>query len=164
MGNLATRFSIGEKIGVGFGLVGLLFLAVIWQFHDTLHRSMHDYTQLQAIQGATKDRMLSIESALLRARGAEQHFLQTRDLHQAQRVINHIHAAILEAASLSKIDPQNHALSDEITGDLENYLQHFKEVKAAWIMKGLNENAGLQGSFRQAVHDLQARASNLPAI
>ena len=36
MGTLARKLRIGEKIGFGFGIVGLLFLGVVWQYHDTL--------------------------------------------------------------------------------------------------------------------------------
>ena len=54
MGRFASKLRIGEKIGFGFGLVGLLFLGVIWQYHNTLHRSLTDYRQLQDIFAAKR--------------------------------------------------------------------------------------------------------------
>ena len=46
MKQLSSKLRIGEKIGLGFGLVGVIFLAVIWQYHDTLQRSLDDYQRL----------------------------------------------------------------------------------------------------------------------
>lgn len=54
MGKLASKLRIGEKIGFGFGLVGLLFLGVIWQYHSTLQQSLVDYQHLQDHFGAKK--------------------------------------------------------------------------------------------------------------
>ncbi|MET0012381.1 MAG: hypothetical protein ABW085_13460 [Sedimenticola sp.] len=157
----ATQLRIGEKIGIGFGIVGLLFLLVTWQFQDTLERSLSDYRQLQNVQAATKDRILAIEVELLQARAAEKLFLMTRDQHHAQRVNEHITAARRESDHLSGIDDKSLKLSEEIDGYLQRYLAHFNNVETAWIRKGLDENSGLQGSFREAVHNLEAMAGNL---
>ncbi|MES9960578.1 MAG: hypothetical protein ABW089_09095 [Sedimenticola sp.] len=157
----ATQLRIGEKIGIGFGIVGLLFLLVIWQFQDTLERSLSDYRQLQNVQAATKDRILAIEVELLQARAAEKLFLMTRDQHHAQRVNERITAARRESDLLSGIDDKTRKLSEEIDDYLQSYLAHFNNVETAWIHKGLDENSGLQGSFREAVHNLEAMAGNL---
>jgi hypothetical protein len=39
MKNFLRNLRIGEKIGLSFGLVGLLFLGVMWQYHTTYGRS-----------------------------------------------------------------------------------------------------------------------------
>ena len=36
MGHIISKLRIGEKTGFKFGLVGLLFLTVIFQYHNTL--------------------------------------------------------------------------------------------------------------------------------
>ncbi|MES9913532.1 MAG: hypothetical protein ABW126_14175 [Candidatus Sedimenticola sp. 4PFRAG1] len=161
MHNLAIQLRIGEKIGIGFGLVSLLFLGVIWQFQDTLNRSLGDYKQLQSVQAASKDKILAIESELLQARMAEGLFRSTRDLHMAERVEEHINAAQMQSSQLLKIDTEAEKLSDMLSEHLQNYLDHFQQVEAAWVHKGLDENSGLQGSFREAVHDLETMAGNL---
>ena len=43
MGNLFNKLRLGETIGLSFGLVGLFFLGVIWQYHSILEQSLVDY-------------------------------------------------------------------------------------------------------------------------
>lgn len=161
MHKLITHLRIGEKIGIGFGIVGLLFLGVIWQYQDTLNHTLIDYRQLQNIQSASKDRILTIESELLQARMAEKQFRIKRDAQQGQILREHIGAARRESDSLSTINAESARLAEEFNAYLQSYLQHFDAVEAAWSRKGLDENGGLQGSFRDAVHDLEAMAQNL---
>lgn len=161
MKNLMIRLRIGEKIGIGFGIVGLLFLGVIWQYHNTLNHSLSDYRDLQTFQGARKDRLLAINNELLQARVAEKLFRSDRDLLQAQRVIEHFNNAQLESSSLSKIDGHSARLSKVFEGHLQDYMMHFQAVVDAWNIKGLDENSGLQGSFREAAHELEGMASGL---
>ena len=40
MGKWSRSLRIGEKIGFGFGIVGLLFLGVIWGYHSTLQQAL----------------------------------------------------------------------------------------------------------------------------
>ncbi len=163
MRKLMTQLSIGEKIGIGFGLVGLLFLIVIWQYQSTLNRSLTDYKVLQNIEMPKKDQILAIETNFLRARLAEQAFRNGRDPQTAQAVYRHIGNALKNAEALSQPEqgPGPANAGGEIRGLLEDYGEHFKAVDAAWVSKGINENSGLQGSFREAAHDLQALAGNL---
>lgn len=46
MGKWFRQLRIGKKIGFGFGIVGLLFLGVIWGYHSTLPQALTDYRQL----------------------------------------------------------------------------------------------------------------------
>ena len=161
MRKLLIQLRIGEKIGIGFGIVGLLFLGVIWQYQETLTRSLADYRQLQDFHAARKDRVLGIETELLQAREAEQEFRLKRHPLQAQSVAQHLGTARQHAGLLAEIDAQSATLAKEFDGYLLDYLQHFQAVEAAWRSKGLDEDSGQQGSFRAAVHDLELMASNL---
>ena len=49
---LTSKLRIGEKIGLGFGLVGLLFLLVIWRYHHTLQGALDNYRVLQEVYEA----------------------------------------------------------------------------------------------------------------
>lgn len=161
MHKLITHLRIGEKIGIGFGIVGLLFLGVIWQYQNTLSRTLNDYRQLQEIQATAKDRVLTIKSELLQARLAEKKFRLHRDVQQAQILREHVSAARRESDSLAAINAESARLAGEFNAYLQSYLQHFEAVETAWSRKGLDEDSGLQGSFRDAVHDLEAMAQNL---
>jgi hypothetical protein len=43
MDKLLIQLRVGEKIAIGVGLVGLLFLGVIWFYQQTLNQSLTDY-------------------------------------------------------------------------------------------------------------------------
>lgn len=159
MTNLVNKFTnkwrIGEKIGFGFGLIGSLFLLVIWQYHTILNKSLNDYQQLIDIDGANKDAIINIELQLLNARQAEKNFLLNHQTSSSGLISVHINKALV---FVNQLPEQQAAL---FKNELGNYLNHFDLVNAAWIKKGLNENSGLQGSFRNAVHALEDMASGL---
>lgn len=163
MGRFASKLRIGEKIGFGFGLVGLLFLGVIWQYHNTLHRSLTDYRQLQDIFAAKKGYVLAIESSMLGALRAEKEFLMHRDETFVQEVARHVDRVLLEATALGKIDEGGQRAGGRIAELMETYHQRFLAIVNAWRKKGLDHNSGLQGAFRDAVHELEAMAGQLKA-
>ena len=161
MNKIANKLRIGEKIYFGFGLVGLLFLIVIWQYHSTLQSSLNDYQYLNDFYGAKKDKLLSIEVGLLNARQSEKDFLLKQNISYAQSTLQQIQRAQEKTTQLSDIDPSAEKTANQLQQYLTNYLKHFQRVIEAWEKKGLNENSGLQGSFRNAVHALESIVSGL---
>jgi len=63
---LSSKLRIGEKIGLSFGLVGLLFLGVIWHYHASLKQVLSGYERLHDIYETRKSRALEIEIQLRR--------------------------------------------------------------------------------------------------
>ena len=163
MGGFASKLRIGEKIGFGFGLVGLLFLGVIWQYHNTLYRSLTDYRQLQDIFNAKKGHVLAIESSMLEALRAEKEFLIRREEITVEKAGRHVDRVLGEAAALGKIDDAGAQTGRRIAELMETYHQRFLAIVNAWRKKGLDHNSGLQGAFRDAVHELEAMAGQLKA-
>lgn len=160
MGKITRNLLIGEKIGFGFGLVGLIFLVVIWQYHDTLKQSLGDYQKLQDVYVAKKVDMLTIENSLNVARQAEKEFLLTRDETLVSEVNRQLQQIRLTAASLGEINPASLDTANRITELLEIYQQKFKATVQAWRKKGLDHNSGLQGMFRNAAHELEAMSGH----
>ena len=74
----SSKLRIGEKIGVGFALVGLLFVGVVWHDHRTLRAVLGDYHQLQAVFEVRKSLALEMEIEMAAARDAEKSFLIQR--------------------------------------------------------------------------------------
>ena len=161
MNKIANKLRIVEKIYFGFGLVGLLFLFVIWQYHSTLQSSLNDYQYLNDFYGAKKDKLLSIEVGLLNARQSEKDFLLKHNINDAQSTLQQIQRAQEITTQLSDIDPSADKTANQLQQYLKNYLMHYQQVVEAWEKKGLNENSGLQGSFRNAVHALEAMVAGL---
>lgn len=158
MNRFTGKFLIGEKIGFGFGLVGLIFLLVIWQYHNTLQQSQDNYQHLQQVVVAKKVDMLNIESSMRAAHQAEKEFLLYRNEDIVLNVERNLRQALHTTTSLEQIDPESADIAQQITEFLTIYQQKFQATVQAWRKKGLDHNSGLQGTFRNAVHELEAMA------
>ena len=159
MGKWSRKLRIGEKIGFGFGVVGLLFLGVIWQYHTTLQQALTDYRQLHDVHGARKTEAMVIESSMLRAQHAEKNFVLSRNEAHAREVHESLERALGAAARMKAVEdePVSQRMSELING----YGKRFSDVVDAWRLKGLDHNSGLQGAFRNSVHELEDMAGRL---
>lgn len=155
-----NNLRIGEKIGLGFGLVGLLFLGVIWQYQMTLKQSLSDYQRLFDVFEIKKSLTLNIERFMLEARQAEKDFLIHRKEAVADKVTQYVGRIRQEAVKLKKIDADALAVGKQISMLTENYHTRFEALVAAWRKKGLDHNSGLQGRFRDRAHELEDLADN----
>jgi len=155
-----NNLRIGEKIGLGFGLVGLLFIGVIWQYQVTLKQSLSDYQRLLDVFEAKKSLTLNIELFLLEARRAEKDFLIHRKEAAADKVTQYVGRIRQEAVKLKKIDADALAVGEQISKFMKTYHTRFEALAAAWRKKGLDHNAGLQGRFRDRAHELEDLAEN----
>ncbi len=155
MAYLLSKLRIGEKIGLSFGLVGVLFLAVIWQYHSTLDRSLADYRGLIEIHDARKDLLLEIQAGILETRRAEKNFLLHREEAFAAEVSDRVGEVLALTAELAQIDEEAAQVAGEFSPLIETYLRRFEAIAEAWRNKGLDHNSGLQGAFRDAVHELE---------
>jgi PAS domain S-box-containing protein len=155
-----NNLRIGEKIGLSFGLVGLLFLGVIWQYHIILKQSLSDYQRLLDVFEAKKSLTLNIERFTLEARRAEKDFLIHRKEAAVDNVTQYVGRIREEAVKLKKIDADALAVGKQISVFIENYHTRFEALVAAWRKRGLDHNSGLQGRFRDRAHDLEDLADN----
>lgn len=161
MNRLASRLRIGEKIGLGFGLVILIFLGVIVHDQVALARLSADYERLHALYGARQSYAFGIERRLGAIRAAQSAFLTTRDLGAVAQVTREAAALEAKAAGLARLDETSQQAATEIRALVADYLSSFEAVVEAWRVKGLDENSGLQGAFRRTAHELEALAGSL---
>lgn len=161
MNRLASRLRIGEKIGLGFGLVILIFLGVIVHDQVALARLSADYERLHALYGARQSYAFGIERRLGAIRAAQSAFLTTRDLGAVAQVTREVAALEAKAAGLARLDETSQQAATEIRALVADYLSSFEAVVEAWRVKGLDENSGLQGAFRRTAHELEALAGSL---
>lgn len=163
---LATRLRIGEKMALGFGVLGLTFLGVIWHDRVVLDQVLADSIRLQSVYGARQAYAFEIERGLAAMRSAEQAFLARRDLAQADTLA--LEASRFEAATraLATLDASSAQTAEEIAGLVEDYRQRFEAIVEAWRVKGLDHDSGLQGAFRNSAHELEALmlAHGLPSL
>lgn len=78
MARFSSKLRIGEKLGLGFGLVGLLFVGVVWHYQQTLGAVLDDYRQLHDVFERRKSLAFEIEIDMAAAREAELNFLSQR--------------------------------------------------------------------------------------
>lgn len=154
MDKLASRLRIGEKIGLGFALVGLLFVGVVWQYHQTLQSVLGDYHQLQGFE-LRKSLALEIEIELAAVRDAEKSFLIERRESFAGEVDQRLQTLLGKIAALAAVDQDSRQTAALLQELVTTYQQSFEAVAGAWRIMGLDENSGLQGAFREKVHHLQ---------
>lgn len=160
MNKLATRLRIGEKIGLGFGAVGLIFLGVIGYYHLTLNNVVTDYQRLNAIYGERQSHAFAIESRLGGMLGAADRFLLTRDTDYATKTRAQAAALSTQADELAGIDAASLETAARLQGLTRDFTTRFDAIVEAWRVRGLDENTGLQGAFRDAAHELEERAGH----
>ena len=162
MDNFASRLRIGEKLGLGFALVGLLYLAAIWQYHQGQAALVAGYEQLQSLFVTRVDRALAIQNHFNQARLAESRFLLQRheaDATQARREAQQLLQQIRGLAA----DEDLVTTAQTMSPLASRYLDNLAELIEVWRIKGLDEDSGQQGTFRRAVHELQKRSRNFNA-
>ena len=155
MKKLLVQLTIGEKIGFSFGIVGVLFLAVIWQYHITLQRSLADYQQLQDVYWKKKGFALQIENSMLEARRSEKAFLLQKDEKHAAEVTARVDQVLAQAGALEQVDTRDTETGQRIAELIKIYHLRFQAIVEAWRVKGLDHNSGLQGAFRDSAHKLE---------
>ena len=160
MKNFLRNLRIGEKIGLSFGLVGLLFLGVIWQYHTTLNQSNSDYLRLQNVFEARKSHAFRIGHYMAEARRAEKSFLLEREHGYVNMVKQRVEQALEHVSRLAEIDRDNYDTWQRMALLIRTYQQSFLSIVGAWESKGLDHNSGLQGRFRTTVHELEKLAEN----
>ena len=162
MNRIVGQLRIGEKIGLGFALVGILYLAAIWQYHQGQNALIRDYGQLHSSFVTRVNQAFTIQTHLHQARLAEGDFLLHRREADINRVEEQARLLLEETRRLAAApDP---AVPGKAMGQLAaTYQQDFLDIAEAWIIKGLNEDSGLQGAFRRSIHELQQRSRNFNA-
>jgi methyl-accepting chemotaxis protein len=159
METVSSKLRVGEKIGIGFALIGLLFVGVVWHFHQTLQTVLADHQQLQSVFEARKSLALEIEVEMAGARDAERSFLLRHQESFAVEVDHRLQAMREKVAALAAVDPQSEQTAKAIQEAMTAYHESFRAVAEAWRIMGLDENSGLQGAFRDKIHRLQELAA-----
>ena len=159
MDEISSKLRVGEKIGIGFALIGLLFIGVVWHFHQTLQTVLADHQQLQSVFEARKSLALEIEVEMAGARDAERSFLLRHQERFAVEVDHRLQAMREKVAALAAVDPQSEQTAKALQEAMTAYHESFRAVAEAWRIMGLDENSGLQGAFRDKIHRLQELAA-----
>jgi len=158
MSKLGTGLRIGEKIGLSFGAVALILLGAIWYNHSNLVRVVDNYQELNNVYGARQSLAFTIESRLSDMLSAAERFLATRDTNYAVQARAGATALAEQIALLAEIDAPSGRTAEQLSTLKSDFSASFDAIVQAWRRRGLDENLGLQGAFRDAAHELEDRA------
>ncbi len=150
---------MGAKFGVSFGLIGIMFIAVVWLYQSTLLKTQEGYGQVINGEEVMKTHALTIGNQMLQARRSEKDFLARKDLKYVDRVKSTVANLKAEAKAWKEISSNEEATKniDKITENINEYLKSFLAVAAAWEVKGLDHKSGSRGELRSAAHDIEKR-------
>lgn len=155
---LYKNMKIGAKISLSFGLVGILFLLVLWQYHSTSLDLQSDYGTLLNVSEAKKSLSSNIRISMLQARRSEKDFLARKELKYVDRVSVAVDQIIKDANEIKKIENDNGGdteVADNIIKNIQIYHTFFQSTVEAWKRKGLDSKSGLLGEFRTAAHTVE---------
>ncbi len=156
---------IRRKLEGSFGLVLLLLLGTVAIYQSTVTSTIDNFEHLIEIEMGIAGHANEIEVAMLQARRSEKDFLLRKDMKYVASFdgnlaqLKHEAQAIVDMAAEHAGEEPRHAeyvaAAKEIIRDAQAYEVAFKDLVAAWQKRGLDHESGLQGAFRDVVHDLE---------
>jgi methyl-accepting chemotaxis protein len=156
MQNLLARLSLKYQIGLigAIGVLGLITFAAAY-FASSSIQAEH---QMSADQAQDMRLTLNdVEIGLLQARRAEKDFLLR---HEERYLARHAEAVAetrraIAALATRTTDPELKAQIDKAAAGVDLYARQFTTVGETEKRLGLDENSGLQGALRKAVHEVE---------
>ena len=154
------NLKLGAKLGVGFGVVGIMFIIVVFQYQRTLTDSIKGFETLLSYNEQMKSLISDVGRGMLESRRSEKDFLLRFDMKYLDRVtvkVGEIQQNINTLIDLEEEAGHNDQLAQfkEMQTNMTSYLVSFKAVVDVWVSKGLDQNSGLRGVMREKAHDLE---------
>ena len=155
------NLTLPKKIMAGFGIVLVMLLAVLGMYYYTIESTLDDVKSMMENEIAMAHSATNIQHMLTECRKAEKDFLLDKDLAHIDVYNEHIEGLRQSAQAIIKIaDNMNYsqisATAKTIMSDAEDYAGKFEMVVDAWKTRGLAHDKGLQGRFRDTVHELES--------
>jgi len=147
---------IGAKLGLGFGLVVALLVAVATTGILQLKTVNSGYQVAVATAAEVRSLAQALETDLLQVRRSEKDFLARQQSQYFERGQKFLDQADKDAGQIrgTSHNPEIIELAETAQGKIDQYRQSFKAFYQASLERGLNENEGVQGAFRDAAHQL----------
>jgi methyl-accepting chemotaxis protein len=150
------RWRVGTKI-VSIGVIVLIAFVAIAGFYTVMSRQVDALMEDDQRATGLVEHTAKMRGAFLNARLQERNF----DSSPEARLAEATKQAALEARSELELMAglaQQDGLRNELAqaqAAIDVYLQRFETFRQLWERLGYNENSGLQGSLRAAVHAIE---------
>ena len=153
--------SINGIIWIGFALLGLIFLLVLWLNKRALHGSYESYHELQQYVSEERLQTNAILYSIYNTRIYVSDFLQSHNLDSVNKALTLIEQALEKINTIYAADFSNKEEFDQLVEQIKLLQTAIHGTASAWVEKGLDHNSGLQGQFRNNAHQLEVMAQKL---
>ena len=154
------NLKLGAKLGLGFGIVGVLFLIVVFQYQRTLSNTIHGFEDVLNVNEKIKSLVSDIGSKMHEMRSHEKDFLLTQDMKYVEYVEKEeaeAKALMEELIGIEEATGHDEQVNEfkEMEVHLDEYLAAFEAVVHTWEKKGLDSHSGLRGEMQRSAHNLE---------
>jgi len=150
--------SLQKQIFLAFSVVIVLLMFVIVTYYFGLNKSENQFVSLIENELQVVVEVGEIEAHMLECRRDEKDFLLRKNLKYLAKLKKNVKLFKEHANNILKITKDKRIL--EQTGLILKYIDEYKgsfeSVVQSWQKKGLTHKEGLQGKFRNIVHELSA--------
>ena len=159
------NLKIGTKIGGGMGIIIVLLILLgtvgIYQL-KSVNRG-YDVEVGNKVEASTN--ALKINTAVLEVRRSEKDFLARQDRKYVERANDYLDRIVVYINDLKaqKISDQVRSQLEQALNDVDNYRAALAQVDQLSQERGLDENSGLRGEFRDQAHSLAAMMEGFDA-
>ena len=155
------KLTLPHKILAGFGVVLTMLVIVLGIYYLTLESTLTEISSMMDNEVAIAEHADHIAYMLKECRKDEKNFLLNKDLENQEQYKKHIKALMENVNEIIAIaDRMNYPeISDNAKKIIEyanDYDKKFSMIVDAWVTRGLAHNKGLQGKFRDTVHELES--------
>lgn len=155
---------IATKLGIGFGIVIILLICLTGIYQYALTTSVQTFTALIDREIAIASHAKGVENALLSSRQNEKDFLLHQSMEYAEAFQKNMGIFQKEARIISELSEKASGVNTKdrairLLSYGEDYIRQFEMTTQAWVRRGLDHNSGLQGEFRDVIHELMDMVS-----
>ena len=162
---LWNNLSLTAKFAVVFTIVFTLFLLLLIKFSKSEKQVIERYSTLIDNEILVVETVMELEVFMLECERSEKDFLLYKDLKNRDNVNKYYSKLIKRVEKIlskeGKVDPKIIKFAQKIKTNSEKYYNSFKELVKAWERKGLTHSEGLQGDFRNKVHEWASLVNTL---
>lgn len=153
------KIKLALQLAIGFGVVFLFFASVIVIYQYTVQSTGRNFGDLMKTEIRIGNFASKIRVYILESRRSEKNFLLSPGMEFSEELKKYIDdlketadeiRKVAKKAGYDKISEKSVAIKKSA----DDYSMAFNDLVAAWEVKGMNHDAGLQGVFRQAETDL----------
>ncbi len=156
-----------KMVAGGIGLMGIMIATVSLIGIIGSSSINGEYSTLLSQESAINQAAMELEIAMLRARINHKDFIMRLDEKYLTANAEMVAQALKHAEDLNKLMDHSRKFRlerdkpDTLIASIKKYQGQFEVLTAAYVAKGVNEEAGLQGAFRNSVNALASAVDSL---